>query len=152
MTEVEFSRALSELSATAKVLNEKSASINDLIARFEATLRDINVGLEVWLEHDPVLSVVGESDAHGKVSENTEIGFAKIKQEWCLAGRFVTYGNDDDGEWGIVVTQTEPQPLRSFGRTARIAALPLFPALVDRLKAVADAAVKAIGDAQRFVK
>ena len=50
MTEVEFSRQLSELSNTAATLNRESDSVNEIIERFEETLRKTNLGLEVWLE------------------------------------------------------------------------------------------------------
>ena len=57
MTQVEFSRLLSELTETAKSLNAASDSINTLIKRFEDTLRSINLGLEVWLTSESLDSV-----------------------------------------------------------------------------------------------
>jgi len=48
MTDVEFSRLLSDLATTAKTLNEKSDSVTSIIRRFQESLCAMNVGLEVW--------------------------------------------------------------------------------------------------------
>lgn len=47
MTEVEFSRMLSELSESASALNKESDSINGIIERFQEKLVALNVGIEV---------------------------------------------------------------------------------------------------------
>src|SRR5262249_38392457 len=47
MTEVEFSRLLSELSSTANALNTSSDSINELLSRVEKQIAETNVGLDV---------------------------------------------------------------------------------------------------------
>ena len=47
MTQAEFPHLLSQLTDTAKILNEKSDSVNRLIERFQITLRSMNIGLEV---------------------------------------------------------------------------------------------------------
>jgi len=46
MTDAEFSRQLSELSAMATELNRESNSTNELLSRFEEQISTLNVGIE----------------------------------------------------------------------------------------------------------
>ena len=51
-----------------------------------------------------------------------------------------------------LLSTNRPRPLLDYSRDIRIEALRHFPALAARMKQEADAAVKAITDAKKFVK
>src|SRR5438046_9017059 len=95
MTDVEFSRLLSDLGDTAKKLNKASDSINDLIKRFQETLRSMNVGLEVWpvmLDSDPWDVTDEDHDTEYPIGYvDTEFGFTRLDNEWTLATREAKY-------------------------------------------------------------
>lgn len=162
MTEVEISRLLAELAQTAQTLNRESDSINALIERFEETLRKLNVGLEVWVT-DPSLRREHwtEENDEGEVVERgtreDELGFAKYPDEWRLVIRTAAYREHPDGRWELVNTGhytplLKYMPLLQASRDIRIKALALFPALLKELKREADAALRAIEDAKKFVR
>jgi hypothetical protein len=152
MTEVEFSRLVSELTQSAKTLNQESDSINTLISKFEETLTAINLGLEVWLTSPELRSRrwTEQNDEGQTVEEGThdeELGFAKVDDNWRLAVRTSTYRSDGD-----LLSTARLRPLLDLSREIRIEALRHFPALAARMKQEADAAVRAITDAKKFVK
>ncbi len=155
MTEVEFSRLVSELTQSAKTLNQESDSINTLISKFEETLVAINLGLEVWLLSPELRSRrwTEENDEGVTMEEGThdeELGFAKIDDHWRLAVRTAMYRHE--GREVALLSTGRPRPLLDSSREIRIEALRHFPALAGRMKDEADAAVKAITDAKKFVK
>src|SRR5437899_3524255 len=96
MTPVDFSRQLSELTNAAAALNRESNSVNQLIERFEETLRKINLGLEVWSD-EPVESIpwreedqnTGDTLATG--TNDAQLGLAKYVDKWQLVLRHVTW-------------------------------------------------------------
>jgi hypothetical protein len=124
MTEVDFSRLLSELSQVATALNRESDSINSIIDQFQTKLRAINVGIEVWV------------DLHG--FHQTRLGWTKGAKDWELQV-------EQPNNFG-------PAPLPMESRDIRIAALKAFPELLRQLKVLAEAAVRTIQDAKKFVK
>jgi Asp-tRNA(Asn)/Glu-tRNA(Gln) amidotransferase C subunit len=159
MTEVEFSRLLAELTSTAKVLNDKSDSINGVIKMFEQKLREISLGLEVWLT-EPLTSEArlredqnGEDEEFG--TEDEELGLTKIGTEWCLAVRTAYYKYEDDsyGHRETILSNADtPVRLLDCSRALRIEAIKKFPALVQAMNAEAQAAVKAIEAAKKLVQ
>ena len=157
MTEVEFSRLLSVLSTTAKALNQKSDSINDVIKALEDKLRQINLGLEVWLTHDAIDERVLYETHGGDVEderesgeEREELGFVKMNDAWCLAVRTATYKYESDR--ATFKFTAEVVRLLECPRKFRIAALQRFPELVKLMNVEAQEAVDAIEAAQKFVE
>jgi hypothetical protein len=152
MTEVQLSRLLSDLSETAAVLNRESDTINSIIERFENALRKLNIGLEVWLSSKTLESnsrVVSGPDEQRIELVEAQLGFAKLRGEWCLGIRQVEYQLDDQ-----VVEAMEVQSyqlLRDASREMRIASLRLFPDLLKAIKEQAEEALKTINDAKKFV-
>jgi hypothetical protein len=148
MTEVQLSRLLSDLSETAAVLNRESDTINSIIERFENALRKLNIGLEVWLSSKTLESnsrVVSGPDEQRIELVEAQLGFAKLRGEWCLGIRQVEYQ---------VVEAMEVQSyqlLRDASREMRIASLRLFPDLLKAIKEQAEEALKTINDAKKFV-
>src|SRR5437667_8763603 len=149
MTEVEFSGQLSQLAKAAKTLNEKSDSVNALIERFQATLRTLNIGFEVWpatLESEPWNEPDAADGASGKRGYiDTELGFVKLDRGWVLATRRAQWewgympggGVDEDGNETMVpfisrkhatfYAADDLTPLLEESRHLRIEALKHFP-------------------------
>jgi hypothetical protein len=161
MTEVEFSRLLSELADSAKALNAESDSINEIIKRFEDALRRSNLGLEVWLTSQSIDSQRWSEPAHdgqpaARGTLESELGFAKNGNQWHLVVREARYEHVEqryleDPE--IVFDGTlRVQNLLECSREVRIDALRLFPLLAKEMREEAASALKAIQDAKKFVK
>ncbi len=131
MTEVEFSRQLSELSKVAKVLNSESDSINDLLSRFEEKIREMNVGLEV-----------------GVFLDENERNFL----QWKRLNRTVNQGPGKplvrESYWGLAVNGN---PVLGLSREERITALEYLPHLVAALTNEAKARVGVIQKARTFL-
>ncbi|MFQ5655472.1 MAG: hypothetical protein ACE5GW_12175, partial [Planctomycetota bacterium] len=56
MTEEEMSRLFAEFSESAEALKKESGSLQEVIAGFEAKLREVGLPIEVWLEERPIQS------------------------------------------------------------------------------------------------
>ena len=156
MTDVEFSRLMSELTDTAKALNQESDSINDLIARFEEKLRTANLGIELWLtdalESDPW----AEKDETGEIiargTQDVQLGFARFRgNKWHLVTRNASYRRDGDS-WEPTDRIDTRRTLLEESRDVRIAALAKFPSLARELKQAGAAAVQTIREAKKYVK
>jgi hypothetical protein len=154
MTEVEFPRLLSELTDAAAQLNTESDSINDLISKFESTLSDINLGIEVWASAPLEEVRWTEDDDDGRTmvegTHDKQLGFAKIN-DWCLAVRRVSYRKERDGDFTLLDTDGLSSELLHESRAIRIKALTLFPALARAMKERALESIRAIADAKKFV-
>ena len=160
MTEVEFSRLMSELADTAKTLNRESDSINEIIERFERSLQGTNLGQEVWHTDKPLTSRQwAEGGDEGRPVEqgttDEELGFSKLRtgstEDWRLVVRTATYVRDADGHLDL---RGHPfvRPLLDCSRALRIRALSEFPSLAKQMKHEAEEAIKTIKEAKQFVK
>jgi len=161
MTEVEFSILIAKLTANAKILNSESDSINDVIKAFEDKLREINLGLDVWLEDDPIESeTLYEDDHRGERYESgnrdTELGLTKLGEVWHLALRDAVYKKEfdyNDNECGLALKDVEATtPLLQCTRKFRIEAIKRFPKLAEAMNAAAENAIGAIAAAKQLVK
>jgi hypothetical protein len=162
MTDVELTRLLTDLETTAEALNRESDTVNTLIEQFEAKLRALNVGLDVWTPVDdgaqwdqPVENARGDEVVE-RQWEQTELGFIKTmnthgERVWGLAVRSVLYRRDDQGDWEIINPGRRDR-LLDASRVQRIAALKAFPRLVVELHNQAKAALQTIRAAQKLVK
>ena len=160
MTEVEFSRLMSDLSTRAKTLNNESDSVNSLIDRFEEKLREINLGIEVWLEREleseewSDFDDVGEQEAE-RGTHDCQLGFVKWEEGrnhvWRLGVRRATYRENRTGGYDFVEV-VWIRRLAETSRDLRIRALSFFPDLVKRMTEIADSQIATIEAAKKFVK
>jgi hypothetical protein len=155
MTDVEFTQKLAELSSRSKVLNQKSDSINAVIERLQAHLKEFAPGLEVWLDDDALEEdrrlVRNEVDDTGHARAIfTELGYARIGNVWGVAVRYSHYEYDEDDELKFLWSQ-DPLPLQTASRRLRIEALKHFPKLVDAIIEKVDEAIRNIEEAERYV-
>lgn len=157
MTEVEFSRLLSDLSETAKKLNKESDSLNGTITGCEAMLAKLNIGLEVWLTShalDSAAWVEENEQTEEEVDRGTadhELGWAEVHDGWHLVVRGVRYQRNVYGNL-VFYQEDHRRALLDCSRRDRIEGLRQLPKLVEALNAEADAALKAIEGAKKLVK
>jgi hypothetical protein len=123
MTDVEFSRLLSQLQTTAKTLNEESDTINTTLARYEESIRKTNVGLECC-----VSLVDGYDD--GDHLWWTRVSSAELG-------------------WGLAIHRS--LPIQEASREDRIAALDALPRLVAKLTVSAQSYIDSIRKAKDLV-
>ena len=159
MSDQELSRLLSELQQDAQKLNEASDSINLIVTSIEQKIVESNVGLECWLDSDPIYRskwTYWNDDNNVDHSARTEtiLGFAKLVQPegWRLAVRereVETYGRPDQEE-----TKSEyktPTPLWRASRELRIRALEKMPDIVELLRDEAKRSLEAIARAKKLI-
>ena len=85
---------LSDLEDSAKKLNAESDSVVAILESVESRLVGMNIGLETWLEERAIESHTDtdyddsrDDDVGRQIARRTEVGFAKVAGEWCLAIR-----------------------------------------------------------------
>jgi hypothetical protein len=146
---------LTELTQNAAEFNRATDSINSLIERFEATLRNLHLGIETWIYNPPLDSDEGEVDCGDGVmkegSIDTQLGFTKRAGEWGLAVRTAVYRRDEEDNWELLRVESE-FPLRDASRELRIAALGQFPQLLRDLNDKVKDTIKKIQAARQFVE
>ena len=161
MTEVEFSRLLSALTETAKTLNKESDSLNEVIGRCEQMLAGMKIGLEVWVDTDPLESSAWTEERHTdeeveRGTMDTELGFAEVHGKWRLAVRVARYETVDLRDNREISPRlydvSQMTALLDASRRERIAALKHLPRLIEAMKREAEEAVKAIQNAKNLVK
>jgi len=129
MTDAEFSRQLSELSAMATELNRESNSTNELLSRFEEQISTLNVGIEA--------------------SQNMGVGVVA----WLKLTRTSTkpgaspYAKEE--YWGLAI---DGRPALEASRDLRIAALENLPYLITTLTTESRNRLDVIKRAKKLVK
>jgi len=154
--------SLSELKPVAETLNDKSNSVNEIIADLNATLEKLNVGIEV--DDGPILHTSNwtwpEDHANVRTRHVCHLGYAKLGEHWQLAvaeyneiqevedGRPEKddYGNDET-EYGELSSFI---PLLQAPRSLRIEALAEVENLFSTLKERAESRIKAIDKAREL--
>lgn len=114
----------------------------------------MNLGLEHWLTSSSDYSLDSVPDGKN-ATERTELGYAKVAGEWCLAVRRARYEDARSpysGEFECNVTRVEEAvKLQDSSRDLRIAALEKLPLLISELKQRADEQTRIILDAKKIV-
>ncbi len=175
MTDADVARVshlFDQLAQAAVTLNAESDSINAILGAFEARLRALNLGLEVWLNMDTGYAVAavaithrGTDKAGCPVADHLTLGFGKLGDKgWRLLVRTDTYRRsapyeadaEADGDEGVVgewmrIDRTAARPLAEAPREVRLAALKRLPPLLDALLCAARETVAIIQDAKQLV-
>jgi hypothetical protein len=134
---------IQELSDLSRKLNQKSDQLNALISSMNRKLAQLNFGVEVWLEDDPIAASDYEdwdSDNDCRMSPErgaTLLGYCDADDGWQLAVRATTlvtkydkYGRD----YEEAKNSQEATPLLKAPRKIRVQAMRLIPALLDVLR------------------
>jgi hypothetical protein len=160
MNESELSRQFSGLREVARRLNEESDSITKLIAHFQEILRELNVGLEVWIplqsEESAFTPVFGPKQPI-PVTIQTALGYARGEDGWALYVKRTAYRSTaapsplGPAQKGEAVKVNKWIKLLDASRSVRITALDAFPTLLEALKTSAESAVQAINTAKTFL-
>ncbi len=159
MSESDLSRQFSDLREVAARLNEQSDSITKTIEQFQETLRQLNLGLEVWIRLQSEESVytppIGVKIPIPVFTE-TSVGHARGEDGWALYVKRITYRSKTFDN-PLISPRVEAVKVNKWiklvdaSRSVRIAALDAFPKLLDALKTSAESAVQAIENAKKFL-
>ena len=111
-----------QLASSAEELNTVSNKLGTSISKVESVLRRLNVGVPAWVTAKSWYS------ADGLSYKLEDIGYDKIRKDWCLAIR-VRSGHEGDPDDESV----EGWPFNEAPRPLRIAAAGALPQLLDEL-------------------
>jgi len=147
---------ISELSDLSRRLNNQSEKLNSIISAFDQELGALNLGVEVWLEDEPmetskILHRRGEQDEDVTYQEGKVLGYCRIGSQWALALKTCWHDFVEDGSGIEPTTVADSEtPLLKASRETRIKALELLPKLLDKMKTRADEMLGAIDQAQKI--
>lgn len=159
MSPGEIPELLERLAATAASLHQEATPLDDILQAVEARLASFQLGLEVWVEDQP-LSVrelsVSASPVAPKVE--TQLGFAPVGRapsgKWQLQVREAEYApainQELDDEWGLMRVLRQ-ESLHKRPREERIAALRAVPALIEGITAATQQRIGWIQDAKQWL-
>jgi hypothetical protein len=141
---------MQELEQVASILNQQSDGINELIKGFNDKLRNLNIGIEVWLDDYPLASArESQGEDYGTVIHtDTVLCYAKIGDDWRLAVRNTVYRETADENLELVDSGHHHDLLRA-DRSTRTKALELIPKLISRLHAEAQSTLSSIEKARK---
>jgi len=160
MNEQDFSRQLSDLREVAARLSEQSDSLTKLIEQFQDVLRQLNLGLEVWIplqSEESTFTPTFGSKIPVPVRIETSLGYARGDDGWALYLKRVAYRSKAAAAPPDVAERREAVKVNKWiklvdgSRGVRLAALDAFPKLLEALKASAESAVRAIQNAKTFL-
>ena len=119
---VQIHSSYEQLASASQELNTVSNKLGTSISKVESALRRLNVGVPAW-----VTVKSGHSD-DGLFYDLEEVGYDKIRKDWCLAIRIRSgHEGDPDGE------SFEMWPFNEAPRQLRIGAAGTLPRLLDEL-------------------
>src|SRR5713101_5965306 len=94
MNERDFSRQLSDLREVAAKLNEQSDTLIKLVEQFQDALKQLNLGLEVWIplqSEESVFTPTFGAKVPIPVRIETSLGYARGDDGWALFLKRVAY-------------------------------------------------------------
>lgn len=152
---------LRDLTSISKIINEKSDEINRILADVENELVQLRIGVEAWLESEPLTTrryqefPNDRSDEKSDYLNETHLGYARHASGFALLVKEVRhvktvdrFGNDT---WEVE-DEESPQPLRQASRTLRVNALDKLEALFDVIKKEAERTIQSIEKGKKAVE
>jgi prefoldin subunit 5 len=121
-----------QLSAASVQLNTVSDELGKLIAELEAALKNLNLGIEVWVQIDLTNS---EGGAYSRI----DLGYAKHGAKWGITFRFFS------GHGEVPISYTE-KPFNEAPRDLRVRAIERIPDLLEKLSSAAEATTTEVKD------
>jgi hypothetical protein len=146
---------LTELVELSTQLNSRSDDLNRLIEALNSQLVASNLGLEFWLETNPLSDTglfYGASNI--KSQQLKYLGYVKIEGEWQLAVRddLIEYQWDQEIQVETPVSTVRRFPLLKCTRDTRLKAADLFDELLEGLKETVIAKLAVIKRAEESAK
>ena len=141
MSEGEFSELLNQLAASAEELKQEAESIDTVIDGVEARLRSLNLGIELWIEDQPLqANELSVSASNVAPLVEVQLGFGQLaalgREDWCLQLREAEYTpqpNAADGAGVGLSRILRQEKLSKCPREDRVAALGILPRLIQQL-------------------
>jgi hypothetical protein len=147
MSEDHLASRMSDITETARLLNEVTEQANATLAAVERHLWQADIGLEVWLD-DNELDVL-DREIDEKCEDDVEVerrqvlGYVKIGERWRIASRAEKYERRLDSESWLGYSY-DPVPIANASRKHRIRALELLPKLLEKVQAEAQRTIQAV--------
>ncbi len=142
MQDPALTKELTRLAEVVVRLNKASDSLNAIISELEGYLLELSPGLTVWCKEP--LRVIN--------TYGSQVGFAKVKDEWALWIRRGFFGKTNNGwaprsnnDWTYV-------RLVNAHREERVAAIKEFPELIEAMRLVAEQQLAALERATKLAR
>lgn len=161
MSTVETAMAnLRDLANISQQLNAKSNHVNQILQEFEAKLSEMNLGVEVWLEDDPISEAPSnfydqDRDKEIRRKTDTVLGFGKYGDRFLLLVKGVEYdyaGRDVYGDKWQKLDDGKRKPLLQAPREIRIKAMEKVEALIEAMQNEGKRLIASIEKGEHAVK
>lgn len=141
---------MKELTVLSVTLNKQSNEINGLIEELNHELSKLNLGLESWLEYEPIKSWRDEDLPSGQHFEN-QLGYTRVADGWELAVRQVVLVERPNGDKETILTVWMGALLKC-DRETRIRSMQHIPRLLDLIRMDATAVIESIDAARKALE
>ena len=150
-----------ELSSLSRQLNIQSNKLASIISSINKNLSDLNFGVAVWIENDPVISNDWRDEHYDvevdhrvvRTCRATLLGYCQVEDAWQLAVKDVTLSDDPDNTYNYEISNSiQPHSLLSASREERIKAMRLLPKLLDLIKEEGEKLIEQISQAEAAAK
>ncbi|MEE8143467.1 MAG: hypothetical protein V3T77_10245 [Planctomycetota bacterium] len=160
MSAEDLSRLLEGLSESAQALRKEAESVGQVIDSVQTRLNGMNLGVEVWLEDQPLRTrelSVSASNVAPRIE--VQLGFAPLwmhgKEQWCLQLREAEYGPQaisGEGEQFKLSRIHKQQALSECSKPDQVAALSILPALIQKLTTATQEQMRTLRDSKKLLE
>jgi len=145
----------STLAELSEKLNSKTDNLNAVITSFNENLARLNLGIEVWIDADPLerKNVRNETRTRSCLAADlTVLGYCRTDEGWQLAVKTATKieYTENGGLREELVDEASPQPLLKAARQVRLTAIPQLPRIVSELEGRARALLISFEQAEQM--
>lgn len=141
--------SLFELEILSDKLNTQTEELNSVIADLDKRLGAMRLGVTVWLVDDFINRTPVANQPNNIFV--WEIGYAKVKEEWCIAARHSSgFWSEEFQHWDLNPV-TEAVPLLKAPRIVRVEAAALLDKLINELKDRVTGYVASLENAKHLV-
>ena len=145
---------MKDLEPLAKKLNAASDVLNAALQTIEWKLNAMGVGIEVFLESDPLKTSAYEQIGDGPDRQFwvDELGYGRYGDVWALLVRSsrCVEGLSERGFPETTSYDVEEKPLLKAARALRVAAVPLLPSLIEAIESAAGEMLASVEQAKKI--
>jgi 5-methylcytosine-specific restriction protein A len=147
----------STLAALSEQLNSKTDNLNVVITAFNENLARLNLGIEVWIDADPLERKNVRQENRGHlcwVADLTMLGYCRADDSWQLAVKNATRieYTENGGIREELIEARIPQPLLRASRDIRLAAVEKLPRVMMELESRARMLLASINQAEEMAE
>lgn len=156
------SEKFERLSTLTQQFNQQCSTLNDTIAEWNTRLANLSLGLEVWLNTQPLetsglyQAINPETEKPQQHFDRTLLGYAHVDGQWQLAIKeeYTIYQYNEYGQEEAVTDSDQERVIRllSAGRLLRIKAMERLDGLFELLEAEVTRGVNTVAKAQKLAE